>query len=282
MVLPSLGLVHNRLYWLEPAANLPLLHWWPREGSWWWKSTDGWSTTADRSAVQNSATSSKTAIMHGNSKKQRSSWRSSLLKAWSLGNRNWYQAFHLSLIPICIFTPSLSKLPASRNRADLMHYSKDEHTGGAGRREKRRRKTRRGVNDKEQEPAPLWNLIDCSQLQLVQHNAHLWKLQKTDPCEHPLNSWSKYLSRSLALIIKHLSSGWGAEFCARKGKANRCINKLFSDCVPSTSGSEHKGEKSCTKEHNCAPQMDLTRRLQTHGRKRESSDRFFHCCFIRK
>lgn len=72
--------------------------------------------------------------------------------------------------------------------------------------------------------------------------------------EHPLNRWSTYLSRSLALITKHLSGGLGAEFCARKGKANRCRNKLPSGCVPSTSGFRAQGRKSCTEEHRpCTP-----------------------------
>lgn len=85
-----------------------------------------------------------TANVHGSSKKQGSSWRRSpLLKVWSLGNGNGHQAFHLSLIPIRIFTPALSKSPALRHQADLLHYSKDEHTGGAGRMEKLQESKRR-------------------------------------------------------------------------------------------------------------------------------------------
>lgn len=53
--------------------------------------------------------------------------------------------------------------------------------------EKLLRKTKGDTNNDECEPAPLGDLINLPQLELVQHNAYLLKLQKTDPCEHSLN-----------------------------------------------------------------------------------------------
>lgn len=100
--------------------------------------------------------------------------------------------------------------------------------------EKLCRKTR-DANNSECEPAPFFKSYQ-PQLELVQHNAYLLKLQKIDSCEHSSSKFTfEYLSRSLAYTVKHLLSDLWVQFCSRQGKTDAC-NKLSIDSLKSTLG----------------------------------------------
>lgn len=212
-----------------------------------------------------------------------------LLEAQPLGGMNGYHTFDLSLIPTGLSTPAFSKSLASHQWAELIRYSKCEHTGGAGRMEKVCSKTKGDTNHYECEPAPLWDLRNLAQHELVRHKAYLLKCQKAGPCEHPLSTRSsESLSRSLAYILKHLSSvHWvlGMEFYSKQGKTSRKdrTNYLQTACHLFWNFRAQCIKKLCQRAHTLPQGVRMNRCCKRLMARREKAlDKPFNRSFVRK